>query len=62
MGLLSNVRFGINAGVIDGVDIELVDEIINNIQPATMVVNKGEKIAPRERDILRAGIISDKLK
>lgn len=61
LDLLSNVRFGINSGVIDGVDIETVDKLISDIQPATMMVNKNEKISPRDRDILRAEILNKAL-
>ena len=61
MELFSNVRFGINSGVIDGVEISLIDELIEKIQPATMMVNKGEQISPQERDILRAKIIQNYL-
>lgn len=60
--LLSNVRFGINAGIIKEVKLETVDSLISEIQPATMMVNKNEKISPRERDILRAEILNEKLK
>ncbi len=59
--LLSNVRFGITGGVIKDVDIETVDTLINDVQPATMIVNKKEKIPPHERDILRAEILNSRL-
>lgn len=59
--LLSNVRFGINSGIIEDIDLNTVDELITEIQPATMMVNKNEKISPRERDILRAEILNRRL-
>ncbi|MBR1731120.1 MAG: protein arginine kinase [Ruminococcus sp.] len=59
--LLSNVRFGVSAGVIDEVDISVIDGLIEKIQPATMMVNKGEQISPDKRDILRAQIIQNLL-
>lgn len=59
--LLSNVRFGITGGVIKDVGIETVDTLINDVQPATMIVNKKEKIPPHERDILRAEILNSRL-
>lgn len=59
--LLSNVRFGINAGIIEDVNLETVDSLISEIQPATMMVNRNEKISPRDRDILRAEILNKKL-
>lgn len=62
MSLLSEVRFGIESGVIKDISIDAVDDLIAQIQPATMMVNKKEKITPKDRDILRAGIISEKLK
>ncbi len=60
--LLSNVRFGINSGIIEGVDLETVDSLFGEIQPATMIVNKNEKISPTQRDKLRAEILNDRLK
>ncbi len=61
MELLSNVRFGVSSEVLDGVKIDTVDELIDDIQPATMMVKKGEKITPRDRDILRATILRERL-
>lgn len=60
--LLSNVRFGINSGIIEGVDLETVDALFGEIQPATMIVNKNEKISPTQRDRLRAEILNARLK
>lgn len=59
--LLSNVRFGINTGVIKDIEIDKIDNLISEIQPATMMVNKNEQISPRERDILRAEIINERM-
>ncbi len=61
MELLSNVRFGINAGVIDGIAVSTIDNLAESIQPATMMVEKGEQLNPQERDILRAEIIQKQL-
>ncbi|MBQ5347109.1 MAG: protein arginine kinase [Ruminococcus sp.] len=60
--LLSNVRFGINSGIIEGVDLETVDALFGEIQPATMIVNKNEKISPTQRDRLRAEMLNARLK
>ena len=59
--LLSNVRFGISSGVITDISVDTIDILINEIQPATMIVNKNEQISPRDRDILRAEILNNKL-
>lgn len=61
MKLLSNVRFGINTGVIEDIELETIDKLISNIQPATMIVNKREDLAPQQRDILRAEYIQKAL-
>lgn len=61
MELLSNVRFGVIAGVIDSVSVGQVDKLIGEIQPATMMVEKGEKISTRDRDIQRASLILNRL-
>lgn len=37
--LLSNVRLGIKTGVVDDLDIDTVDRLFENIQPATFSVN-----------------------
>lgn len=61
MELLSNVRFGVISGIIDNVDIEKIDKLINEIQPATMQVAKGENMSAKDRDIERARIIRERL-
>ena len=48
--------------MIKDIDIGTIDSLIEEIQPATIMENKNEKISPRDRDILRAGIISERLK
>lgn len=60
--LLSNLRFGITSGYIDEVKLSQVDRLISDIQPATMMVNRGEIIPPEKRDALRAELIRQGLK
>ncbi len=62
MTLLSNVRFGINAGLLEDIDINTIDKLIFDIQPATMIVNKQESLTAEQRDILRAEYIGKVLK
>ncbi len=59
--LLSNVRLGIESGVIENLNIDIIDSLITDIQPATIMVNKNEEIDPHDRDIIRAGIIRERL-
>ena len=61
MELLSNVRFGINSGELKDIDLDTVDRLIVDIQPATLIVGKGEKLSPSERDAVRADLIRDRL-
>ena len=61
MELLSNVRFGVITGIIGTVAIEEIDKLIDDIQPATMIVAKGEKLSVRARDIERADLIRERL-
>ncbi len=62
MDLLSNVRFGINTGLIEDVEIQVIDKLISDIQPATMIVNKKENLTPSQRDQLRAEHIREVLR
>ena len=61
MELLSNVRFGIITGVISEFSIDEIDKLIEDIQPATMMVNKGEKLSVSKRDADRAELIRERL-
>ena len=54
MELISNVRFGINTGVIKDVELATVDGLIAEIQPATMTVNIENAASPHDRDRIRA--------
>ncbi len=54
MSLLSNVRFGVITGELSGIDVNTIDRLISDIQPATMIVNKQENLTPQQRDVIRA--------
>lgn len=60
--LLSNVRFGIEAGVLEGVSTSLIDRLMIDVEPATITVNSGKNLSPAERDIIRAEFIREALK
>lgn len=57
---LSLVRFGSVAGKIS-VPIETINELMVSMQPATINVMAGKRLDERERDILRAKIVREKL-
>lgn len=50
--LLSNVRFGILSGQIKDVTADVVDSLMEKIEPATLMVNTG-KIFPHRKEILK---------
>ena len=62
MELLSNVRFGVNVGEIDDVGLDTIDKLISDIQPATLIVGRDEKLSADKRDELRAELIRNRLK
>ena len=58
--LLSNIRFGINCGLIDSIGVDDVDKIAEKIRPATIMSENGEMSA-EQRDKVRAEIINKAL-
>ena len=56
MKLLSNVRFGVEMGCFD-IDFEMLNRLIIEIQPATLMKNIGKKLTPAERDHIRAELV-----
>jgi protein arginine kinase len=59
--LLSNVRMGINMGIIKDISIEKVNELMIIIQPAFLRKAIGKDSGPEERDAERAGLLREKL-
>lgn len=55
--LLSNLRVGVSTGIIDNVNIKVIDEVLNNISPATLMKNLGKKLTATERDQQRAILV-----
>ncbi|MGN0452515.1 MAG: protein arginine kinase [Ruminococcus sp.] len=62
MKLLSNVRAGIAEGLIDDISTDKVDELIKEIQPASLMRREGKKLTPQERDKARAELIKSTLR
>lgn len=58
--LLSNVRFGISLGVIDDISFDLINTLVVELQPATLMINQNKNMTPQERDICRAKILREK--
>ena len=62
MKLLSNVRQGVAAGVIQGIAFETLNKLMIQTQPATMMTVQGKQLSSQERDILRASMVAECLK
>lgn len=61
MELLSNLRLGIAAGLMEGMTVEETDELITEIQPGNILVMAKEAMSASEIDLKRAEIIQKKL-
>ncbi len=59
--LLSNVRMGVLSGQIKDIEAGTIDELMNEIEPATLSVTSGKQLSPHERDIERAKLIKSKI-
>lgn len=59
--LLSNVRLGITLGEIQDVTLDTVNELMTDLQPATLMKKEGKRLPPEQRDALRAKIVNARL-
>ncbi len=59
--LLSDVRLGVDMGIIMSVKKEILDNLLVAIQPANLQKNSGKTLNPEERDIKRAEIVRKSL-
>ena len=59
MALISNVRVGI--AVIEGLSLDVIGELLNDAQPATLMLHAGEDMEPLQRDALRARMVRERL-
>jgi protein arginine kinase len=62
MNLLSAIRLGVAMGIIDFVEIGLINEILLLSQPAHLQKYFGEELSSDQRDSLRAEMVRKKLK
>lgn len=60
MELVSLVRLGSTCGILD-VDLQSIDELMIDMQPATINASTGKSLTVSERDILRAWMIKEKI-
>lgn len=61
LNLLSNVRLGVELGIINDVDTRTLNKLLVEIQPATLQKIFESKLSEKERDLNRAKLIKGKL-
>lgn len=57
MQLLSNLRVGIAAGLVDTVSPDTVNALMNDVQPASVMTAARRDMEPAERDAVRADLV-----
>lgn len=62
LNLLSRVRLGVEMEIIKDMDINTIDKLIDNVQPATLQLLEGRELDTAERDIIRARVVRETLK
>ncbi len=60
--LLSNVRLGVDIGIIKDINRQAINELFLLIQPAHIQKLVGRSLKPKERDFKRATLIREKIK
>jgi protein arginine kinase len=62
MKLFSDVRLGINMGIIKDVSLETLNTLMIATQPANIMQRFGSNLSPEERDVKRAELIREKVR
>lgn len=58
---VSNVRLGVSEGIVEGVTIGTLNELLNRVGTATLCAESGQLLNPKERDYTRAKIVRETL-
>ncbi|AGC67304.1 putative ATP:guanido phosphotransferase [Thermoclostridium stercorarium subsp. stercorarium DSM 8532] len=58
---LSDLRLGVDMGIIDGISIENINELMLMVQPGNLQKREGRILDANERDIVRAKLVRDML-
>lgn len=61
LNLLSNVRLGVEMGIINNIDKTMLNKLLVEIQPATLQKVSKTKLSDIERDLSRANLVKDRL-
>lgn len=62
LNLMSKVRLGIEMGIIKDIDVKKLNDLLVNVQPATLQLIEGRDLDTKERDIIRAKIFRETLR
>lgn len=62
LNLLSNVRLGVELGIIEGIDTTVLNRLLVDTQPATLMKIEGSELSVESRDTKRAQYVREKLK
>lgn len=62
LNLMSKVRLGIEMGIIKDIDVKKLNDLLINVQPATLQLIEGRDLDTKERDIIRAKIVRETLR
>jgi len=58
---ISNVRLGASEGILEGVSVGTLNELLNRVGTATLCAASGQRLNPKERDYSRAKIVREAL-
>ncbi|ERI95048.1 ATP:guanido phosphotransferase, catalytic domain protein [Clostridiales bacterium oral taxon 876 str. F0540] len=61
LNLVSNVRMGVEMGIIKDVDIQVLNSLLVETQPATLQLISNGKLSEKDRDFNRAKLVRKKL-
>jgi protein arginine kinase len=61
LNLLSDVRLGMEMGIIKSVDKKTLNSLLIDVQPGRLQILSGKKLTDKERDFQRAKLIREKL-
>lgn len=61
MNLISNLRLGVSLGLVKEVQLDTISSLINDAQPATIMMMARRDMEPAERDAERANMVRERL-
>lgn len=57
--MLSDVRLGVDLGIVRGIEVKTLNELLMLTRPAFLIKKAGRDLTPQERDIGRAAVIRE---